>query len=137
MSPDTQKQRSAVSSALGTGLAWGGTWLGAGLVLLLIVGPDAADVPFPLGFGLLGFLAGLVFSTILRIVGRGAVPDPMSVPQRAAWGGLSGLAFAGLFAGTLAILRDTPPSLWVVGPIFGLAGAMTAAATLVLARRAS
>jgi hypothetical protein len=58
-----------IRGALGMGLAWAMAWFTAGMVLLLIVGPDAADVPFPLGFGLLGFLAGATFSGVLGIVG--------------------------------------------------------------------
>ena len=51
-----------IRGAIKMGLAWGFAWFAAGMVLLLFVGPDAADVPFPLGFGFLGFLAGISFS---------------------------------------------------------------------------
>ena len=54
-----------IRGAVGMGLAWAAAWFGAGIGLLLVVGLDAADVPFPLFFGLLGFLAGAIFSGVL------------------------------------------------------------------------
>ncbi|MCK7577394.1 MAG: hypothetical protein MZV65_17245 [Chromatiales bacterium] len=63
-----QKWLRRIRGAIGMGLTWAAAWFGAGMVLLLIVGLDAADVPFPLFFGLLGFLAGVTFSGILGLV---------------------------------------------------------------------
>ncbi|MCL7980502.1 MAG: hypothetical protein M8865_11440, partial [marine benthic group bacterium] len=67
-----------IRGALGLGLTWGLAWFGAGMALLLVVGPDAADVPFPLGFGLLGFLAGVTFSGVLGLVEGRRSFDQMS-----------------------------------------------------------
>ena len=86
-----------IRGAIGMGLTWAAAWFGAGMVLLLIVGPDAADVPFPLGFGLLGFLAGVTFSGILGLVeGRRSFHE-MSLPRFALWGGLGGFVFSAIF----------------------------------------
>ena len=48
-----------VRGAIGMGLTWAIAWFGAGMALLLVVGFGAADVPFPLFFGVLGFLVDL------------------------------------------------------------------------------
>lgn len=124
--------------ALGMGAAWGLAWFGAGMVLLFIVGPDAADVPFPLGFGLLGFLAGALFSGILGLVERGRGFHQLSLPRFAGWGAAGGLLFAILFVlivtltGAGALLDD----LVFLGPLFAAAGAASAGGALALARRA-
>lgn len=126
-----------VRGAVGMGVAWGLAWFGAGVVLLLIVGPDAADVPFPLGFGLLGFLAGALFSGILGLVERGRGFHQLSLKRFAGWGAAGGLLFAVLFAvvvtlsGAGALLDD----LVFLGPLFAAAGAASAGGALALARR--
>ena len=120
-----------IRGAIGMGLTWAGAWLGAGLILLLIVGPDAADVPFPLFFALLGFLAGVTFSVILGIVEGRRSFDEMSLTRFAVWGGVGGLLFSILMAAALG-----GDALLVLGPIFAVAGAGCAAGSLALARRA-
>lgn len=119
--------------ALGLGFTWGLAWFAAGMVLLLIVGPDAADVPFPLGFGLLGFLAGVTFSGILGLVAGRRRFEEFSIPQFAGWGGAGGVLFAALFTTVTQLGLDV---FAVLGPVFGGAGALCAAGTLALARRA-
>lgn len=119
--------------ALGLGVTWGLAWFAAGMVLLLIVGPDAADVPFPLGFGLLGFLAGMTFSGILGLVAGRRRFEELSLPQFAGWGGAGGVLFAGVFTVLTQLGLDV---FAVLAPVFGGAGAICAAGTLALARRA-
>ena len=67
--------------AVGMGLLWAAAWFGAGLALLLVVGVDAADVPFPLGFGMLGFFAGVCFSGVLVVAEGRRRFDQMSLPR--------------------------------------------------------
>lgn len=124
--------RRRIRGAMGMGLAWAVAWFGAGMILLLIVGLDAADVPFPLGFGLLGFLAGATFSGILGIVESHRRFDEISLPRFTGWGAVGGLLFAGLFAGVAGLGGE----LLVLGPVFALAGAGSAGGTLALARMA-
>jgi hypothetical protein len=112
------------------GLIWGAAWFTAGMVLLVIVGPDAADVPFPLGFGLLGFLVGTTFSAIVGIAEGRRRFDQMSIPRFAGWGALGGLLFSGVFA----LVAGLGGEFLVLGPVFALAGAGSAAGTLALAR---
>ena len=127
-----------VRAAIGMGLAWGIAWFGAGMVLLLLVGLDAADVPFPLGFGALGFLAGALFSGILGLVERGRGFHQLSLPRFAGWGAAGGLLFSVLFvltvtlSGSGALLGE----LLFLGPLFAAAGAASAGGSLALARRA-
>jgi hypothetical protein len=113
------------------GLTWALAWFAAGLALLLVVGLGAADVPFPLFFGFLGFLAGATFSVILGTLGRRRRFDQMSMPRFAGWGALGGL----LLAGGVALVAGPDAELLVVGPVFAAAGAISAGGTLALARR--
>lgn len=122
-----------VRGAIGMGLTWGLAWFGGGLILLLIVGPDAADVPFPIGFGALGFLAGLTFSGLLAIVEGRRRFDRMSLPRFGGWGAVGGLLFSGIFVLAAGLGADL---LLVLGPVFALSGAGCAAGALALARRA-
>ena len=116
--------------AVGIGIAWGLAWLAAGLVLLAIVGVGAADVPFPLFFGLLGFIAGVIFSGILGLAERHRRFDQMSMPRFAGWGAVGGLVLSGVMAIVVGA-----ESLLVLGPIFALSGAACASGSLALARK--
>lgn len=118
--------------AIGMGLTWAAAWFGAGLILLLVVGFGAADVPFPLFFGLLGFLAGATFSGVLGTVEGRRRFEQMSLPRFAGWGALGGL----LLSGILVLATGLGGEFLVLGPVFALAGAGSAAGTLALARRA-
>ena len=80
--------------AIGTGLTWGAAWFAAGMAImltsLLLTGSTGADVPYPIGFGAIGFAAGLTFSGVLGLIGRSRRFDQMSLPRFAAWGGAAG-----------------------------------------------
>jgi hypothetical protein len=119
--------------AIGMGLTWALAWFSAGMVLLIIVGFGAADVPFPLGFGLLGFLAGVTFSGVLGIVEGRRRFDQMSLSRFAAWGALGGLLLSGIFVPVAGLGGG---ALLVLGPVFALSGSVCAAGSLALARRA-
>jgi hypothetical protein len=122
-----------IRGAIGMGLTWAFAWFAAGMVLLFIVGFGAADVPFPLGFGLLGFLAGVTFSAVLVLVEGRRSFDQLSLPRFAGWGAVGGLAFAAIFVPVAGVGVD---ALAVLGPVFALAGAVCAAGSLALARMA-
>lgn len=121
-----------IRGAIGVGLTWAAAWFGAGLILLLVVGVGAADVPFPLFFALLGFLAGVTFSGVLGIVEGRRRFDQMSLPRFAAWGAIGGLLLSGIFAWAAGLGGE----FLVLGPLFALSGAGCAAGSLALARRA-
>jgi hypothetical protein len=120
-----------IRGAIGMGLTWAAAWFAAGMALLLVVGFGAADVPFPLGFGLLGFLAGITFSGVLGLIEGRRRFDQMSLPRFALWGATGGLVFSGIFVSVASLGVG---ALLVLGPVFALAGAGGAAGSLALAR---
>ena len=70
-----------IKAATGIVVTWALAWFGAGMVLLFVVGFGAADVPFPLFFGFLGFLAGATFSAILGVVAHRRKFAEISLPR--------------------------------------------------------
>ena len=122
-----------IRGALGTGLTWAAAWFGAGMILLLIVGPDAADVPFPLFFGLLGFLAGITFAIVLGVAEGRRRFDQIPLPRFTMWGGVGAFLLSAIFV----LVSDVGvSSILFLGPIFALSGAACAAGSLMLARKA-
>jgi hypothetical protein len=96
------------------------------------------DAPFPLVFGVFGFVAGVIFSGVLGLVEGRRRFDQMSLPRFAAWGAAGGFLLAAIFVLAVSLTGD-PAFLWnlvVVGPLFALAAAGSAAGSLALARRA-
>ena len=125
-----------IRGAIGMGLIWAMAWFGAGMILLLFVGFGAADVPFPLGFGMFGFLAGVTFSVVLVLAEGRRRFDQMSLPRFTAWGGVGGLLLSVMFVLAVALAEDITflANVVFLGPVFALAGAGSAAGSLVLAR---
>jgi hypothetical protein len=135
-----QKLLRRVRGAIGMGLTWAlaggaaGTIISLGFLLRTGSRPDA---PFPIMLGAFGFIAGLVFSGVLRLVEGRRRFDQMSLPRFAAWGAAVGLAVPAAFF--LAVSRGDPAFLQyfvVVGPVVAVAAAGCAAGSLALARRA-
>jgi hypothetical protein len=127
-----------IRGAIGMGLSWALAWFSAGMILFFIVGPDAADVPFPLGFGALGFFGGVAFSGVLGIAERRRSFDEMSMPRFAIWGGIGGAVLAVLFVLTVTVTGAASllDDLVYLAPIFAAGGAGCAAGSLALARMA-
>lgn len=118
--------------AVGMGFAWGAAWSVAGIVLAILT-RFRADAPFPLIFGMLGFLAGFIFSGFLAWTERRRRFDQMSLPRFAAWGAAGGLLLAAAFARAASLgMGDA----LVIVPTFALASAACASGTLAMARRA-
>lgn len=128
--------------AIGMGLTWALAWFGAGMIImlgfLLTTGSTGADVPYPLGFGAFGFVAGVTFSGVLGLVEGRRRFDQMSLPRFAGWGAVGGLLLSTVFVLAVALLEDISflSNLVVLGPIFAGAGAACASGALALARRA-
>jgi hypothetical protein len=125
-----------IRAAIGMGLIWGAAWSGAGSLLARVPGFDT-DLPLPLLFAPLGFATGIIFSGILvGIEGRRGF-ERTSLSRFALWGAASGLLLTGIFV-VGAALRGA--ALWgeflVFGPPLAIAGAVCAAGSLAVARRA-
>jgi len=131
-----------IRGAVGMGLTWAAAWFGAGMImllgLLLVTGSTGADVPYPLWFGMFGFVAGVTFSGVLVIVEGRRRFDQMSLPRFAGWGAVGGWLLSAIFVLSVALVEDITflNNLVVLGPIFAAAGAGCAAGALALARRA-
>lgn len=131
-----------VRGAIGTGLTWGAAWFGAGMVMLLTLlvttGSTGADVPYPLAFGAFGFVAGVAFSVLLGLAEGRRRFEEMSMRRFATWGATGGLGLAGVFVSAVALVENPAflQNIFVLGPVFAIAGAGSAAGTLALARRA-
>lgn len=121
-----------VRGAIGMGFTWGAAWSGAGIALAVVT-RFQADAPFPLIFGVLGFIAGVIFSAFLALTEGRRRFDQMSLPRFAAWGALGGLLLSAVFAKAASLGWG---DVLVVAPTFALASAVCASGSLALARRA-
>lgn len=137
-----EKWMRRLRGALGMGLTWGFTWFGAGMVmmlgLLLTTGSTGADVPYPIGFGVLGFIAGVTFSGVLGLAEGRRRFDQMSLPRFAGWGAIGGFLFSVAFVLAVSLSEGATflSNLVVLGPVLAGAGAACASGALALARRA-
>lgn len=121
-----------IRGAIGMGVTWGAAWSAAGFVLAVIT-RFQADAPFPIIFGVLGFLAGVTFSAFLTLTEGRRRFDEMSVPRFAAWGAAGGLLLSAVFAKAASLGWG---DVLVVAPTFAMASAACASGALALARRA-
>ena len=117
--------------AIGMGVIWGAAWSAAGLVPRWVFGFNA-DAPFPLIFGVLGFVAGVTFSAFVALtVGRRRF-DQMSLPRFAGWGAAGGLLLSAVFAKAASLGWG---DVLAIAPTFAVASAISAAGSLAVARR--
>jgi len=121
-----------IRGAIGLGFTWGAVWFAAGLVPRWVFGFNA-DVPFPLVFGVFGFLAGITFSGLLVLTEGRRRFDQMSLPRFAAWGATGGLLLAAVFAKAASLEWG---DVVLIAPTFAVACAACASGSLALARRA-
>jgi hypothetical protein len=130
-----------IRGAIGMGLTWAAAWGGAGTIVMLgflLVTGSRPDAPFPLMFSAFGFVAGVIFSSVLGLVEGRRRFDQMSLPRFAAWGAAGGFLLSAAFVLAVSLAGD-PAFLWnlvAAGPVFAVAGAGSAAGSLALARRA-
>jgi hypothetical protein len=121
-----------IRGAIGMGFTWAAAWSAVGFVPRWVFGIES-DLPFPLLFGALGFIAGGTFSGILMLTESRRRLDQLSLPRFAAWGAIGGLLLSALF------VRGASYGLGEVLAItttFAVACAVSAAGSLAIARRA-
>ncbi len=122
-----------VRGAIGMGLTWAAAWFAVGFVPRWILGIES-DLPFPLLFGALGFIAGVTFSGLLVLTEGRRRFDQMSLPRFAGWGAVGGLLLSALFVRGAALGWA---ALLAIPTTFALASAVCAAGSLAVARRAA
>jgi hypothetical protein len=121
-----------VRGAIGMGVTWAAAWSVAGMVPRWVLGFDA-DAPFPLVFGVFGFVAGVIFAALLALTEGRRRLDQMSMPRFAGWGAVGGLLLSALFATATSLGWG---DVLAVAPTFALACAVCASGALAVARRA-
>ncbi|MEO8187301.1 MAG: hypothetical protein ABI580_08065, partial [Burkholderiaceae bacterium] len=102
-------------------------------IVLAVVTRFRADAPFPLVFGVIGFIAGVIFSALLALTEVRRRLDQMSLPRFAGWGAMGGLLLSALFARAASLGWG---DVLAVAPTFALACAVCASGSLAMARRA-
>ena len=120
-----------IRGAIGMGVTWGAAWFAAGFVPRWVFG-FIADVPFPLVFGVLGFIAGVTFSGLLVLSEGRRRFDQMSISRFAGWGAMGGLLLSGLFVRGASLSWG---EALAIPTTFALACAVCASGSLALARR--
>jgi len=121
-----------IRGAIAMGFTWAAVWSAAGLVPRWEFGFNA-DVPFPLVFGVLGFVAGLTFSGLDVLTEGRRRFDQISLPRFAGWGAMAGLLLSALFAKAASLAWG---DVLAIAPTFALASAVCASGSLAVARRA-
>jgi hypothetical protein len=122
-----------IRGAIGMGFIWGAVWSAVGLIPRWLLGFNA-DAPFPLILGVLGFIAGVTFSSILALTEGRRRFDQLSLPRFAGWGAVGGLVLSGVFAKAASLEWA---DVLAIAPTFAIACAVCASGSLILARRAA
>ena len=125
--------RRRVRGAIGMGFTWAAACFLGGIAMAFVTG-FTADVPFPLVFGVFGFAGGVIFSTLLALAEGRHRFDQMSLPRFAGWGAAGGLLLSAIF--TMAASFNWGDAVGIA-LTFSLVGAVCAAGSLAVARRAA
>ncbi|HEX9129014.1 MAG TPA: hypothetical protein VF850_07635 [Gemmatimonadaceae bacterium] len=121
-----------IRGAIGMGFTWAAAWGAAGLVPRWLFGFNT-DAPFPIIFGVLGFMAGVIFSGLLMLTEGRRGFEQMTLPRFAAWGAVGGFLLSAIFTRVASLgFAD----VLAIAPTFAVAGAICASGSLALARRA-
>jgi hypothetical protein len=122
-----------IRGTIGMGLTWAVAWGAVGGVPRWLFGFNT-DAPFPIVFGVLGFIAGVIFSGILMLTEGRRGFDQMRLSRFAVWGAVGGFLLSAIFT-RIASLGWA--DALAIAPTFAVAGAICGSASLALARRAS
>jgi hypothetical protein len=121
-----------IRGAIGMGVTWAAALSVVGFVPRWVFGFNA-DLPFPLLFGALGFIAGVIFSGLLVLTEGRRRFDEMSLPRFGGWGATGGLLLSALFVRGAALGWG---EMLAISATFAVASAACAAGSLAVARRA-
>ena len=121
-----------IRGVIGMGLTWAAAWAVVGSMPRWLFGFNT-DAPFPIIFGVLGFVAGVIVSGLLMVTEGRRGFDQLTLPRFAAWGALGGVLLSAVF--TRAASLGFGDALAIV-PTFAAACAVCASGSLALARRA-
>ena len=121
-----------IRGAIGMGFTWAAAWFVAGFVPRWVFGVHA-DLPFPLLFGGLGFIAGVTFSGVLVLTEGRRRFEQMSLLRFAGWGAMGGLLLSALFVRGASLASG---EVLAISTTFALASAVCASGSLGMARRA-
>lgn len=120
-----------IRGALGMGITWAAAWSAVGLVPRLVLGFNP-DAPFPIIFGVLGFVAGVAFSVLVVLAEGRRRFDEISLPRFAAWGAAGGLLLCAIFTRAASLGWG---DVLAIAPTFAVASAVCATGSLAIARR--
>ena len=120
-----------IRGAIGMGLTWAAAWAAAGSVPRWVFGFNA-DVPFPLVFGVLGFIGGVIFSGLLMLTQGRRGFDQLTLPRFAAWGAVGGILLSAIFTRMASLGFG---DVLAIAPTFAVASAICASGSLALAKR--
>jgi hypothetical protein len=121
-----------IRGAIGMGFTWSAAWFAVGGVPRWVFGVNT-DLPLPLLFGALGFLAGVTFSGLLVLTEGRRRFHQMSLPRFAGWGAIGGILLSALFVRGASLSAG---EVLAVATTFALASAACASGSLAVARRA-
>lgn len=121
-----------IRGAIGMGFTWAAAWFAVGFVPRWVFGINT-DLPFPLLFGALGFIAGVTFSGVLVLTEGRRRFDQLSVPRFAAWGAMGGLLLSALFVRGASLGWG---EVLAISATFAVACAVCASGSLAVARQA-
>ena len=121
-----------IRGAIGMGFTWAAAWSAVGFVPRWVLGINS-DLPFPILFGGLGFIAGVTFSGVLVLTEGRRRFDQMSLPRFAGWGAVGGLLLSAVFVRGASLGWG---EVLAISTTFAVASAACASGSLALARRA-
>ena len=122
-----------IRGAVGMGVTWAAVWSVAGALPRWVFGVET-DAPLPIVFGVLGFLAGVVFAAVLAVTDGRRRFEQMSLARFAMWGAAGGLLLAAVIAKTASLPWA---ELIALAPTLAVASAACASGSLALAKRAT
>ena len=134
-----------VRGAIGIGATWAAGWAPIGavtgwLTATLLDFPSSVVAPvagnYAIMFGVLGFMGGTLFATVLRLAEGRRSFEQLSLPRFVGWGALGGIVLGTLATSASLLGAGFTPLGAVIVTAATLLGAGSAAGTLVVARAA-